>query len=72
MPDGIRDTGYTRVYLQLPESAAADRLLSDAKDIEAAPLPLTWLHRVEILPNFRRPSGILGQRFVKAGLTIEF
>ncbi len=26
----------------------------------------------DIGPNFRRPSGILGQRFVKAGLTIEF
>ena len=44
---------YTRVYLQLPESAEADRLLSNAKESEAAPLPLTWLHRVEILNAFQ-------------------
>jgi predicted nucleic acid-binding protein len=40
---------YTRIYLQLPESAEADRLLVGAKDSAAPPLPLTWLHRVEIL-----------------------
>jgi len=44
---------YTRVYLQLPESAEADRLLRNAKAREAAPLPLTWLHRVEILTAFQ-------------------
>jgi predicted nucleic acid-binding protein len=44
---------YTRVYLQLPESAEADRLLREAKQIEAPPLPLTWLLRVEILNAFQ-------------------
>lgn len=44
---------YTRVYLQLPESAEADLLLSGAKERQAAPLPLTWLHRVEILNAFQ-------------------
>ena len=44
---------YTRLYLQLPESAKADRLLRGAKESEAAPLPLTWLHRVEILNAFQ-------------------
>src|SRR5438045_6918048 len=44
---------YTRVYLELPESAEADRRLSDAKKAEAAPLPLTWLHRVEIVNAFQ-------------------
>jgi predicted nucleic acid-binding protein len=44
---------YTRVYLQLPESAEADRLLISARESESAPLPLTWLHRVEILNAFQ-------------------
>jgi predicted nucleic acid-binding protein len=48
------DTNFsTRVYLQLPESAEADRMWNKAKDREAAPLPLTWLHRVEILNAFQ-------------------
>lgn len=44
---------YTRIYLQLPESAVADRLLRGAKEGQAPPLPLTWLHRVEILNAFQ-------------------
>lgn len=44
---------YTRVYLQLPESAEADRLLSRAQGAGAAPLPVTWLHRVELLNAFQ-------------------
>lgn len=44
---------YTRVYLQLPESVKADRLLAEAKESAATPLPLTWLHRVEILNAFQ-------------------
>ena len=44
---------FARVYLQLPESTEADWLLNKAKEREAAPLPLTWLHRVEILNAFQ-------------------
>src|ERR1700739_534639 len=44
---------YTRVYLELPESAEADRLLMLAKRGSAAPLPITWLHRVETLNAFQ-------------------
>ena len=44
---------YTRVYLELPESADADRLLHDAKQNEAPPLPVTWLHRAEVLNAFQ-------------------
>lgn len=40
---------FTRIYLELPESEEADRLLNSAK----APLPLTWLHRVEALNAFQ-------------------
>jgi len=44
---------YTRAYLELPDSRNADRLLLAAKRGEAAPLPLTWLLRVEILNAFQ-------------------
>jgi predicted nucleic acid-binding protein len=44
---------FTRIYLDLPESAQADRLLSAASRAEAAPLPLTWLLRMEILNAFQ-------------------
>lgn len=40
---------YTRIYLELPESAQADRLLVSALEAEAPPLPLTWLLHVEII-----------------------
>jgi len=38
---------FTRAYLELPESSEADALLAVAKKGKAAPLPLTWLHRLE-------------------------
>ncbi|HZV36974.1 MAG TPA: PIN domain-containing protein [Verrucomicrobiae bacterium] len=44
---------YTRVYLEQPESAEADRLLVIAKEGSAAPLPITWLHRIETLNAFQ-------------------
>lgn len=44
---------YTRIYLQLPESAEADLLLGSARKSQTAPLPLTWLHRVEVLNAFQ-------------------
>ncbi|MBI4475446.1 MAG: type II toxin-antitoxin system VapC family toxin [Acidobacteria bacterium] len=60
---------YTRIYLQLPESAEADRLLHSAKTREAAPLPLTWLHRVEILNAFQLhvfQAANAGQSYISA------
>lgn len=44
---------FTRAYLELPDSPEADRLLMMAKRGESAPLPLTWLHRVETLNAFQ-------------------
>jgi len=44
---------FTRLYLQMPGSTEADRLLLAASRTAAAPLPLTWLHRVEILNAFQ-------------------
>jgi len=44
---------FTRVYLQMPGSAEADRLLIAASRSSASPLPITWLHRVEILNAFQ-------------------
>jgi predicted nucleic acid-binding protein len=48
------DTNFlTRAYLELPDSPEADRLLLAAKRGESAPLPLTWLHRVETVNAFQ-------------------
>ena len=44
---------FTRFYLELPDSPETDRLLAMAKRGEAAPLPLTWLHRLEVLNAFQ-------------------
>ena len=45
---------FTRVYLELPESAQADRLLAAARAGDSAPLPVTWLHRMELSNAFER------------------
>ena len=60
---------FTRAYLELPDSAEADRLLLAASRGEAAPLPLTWLHRVEILNAFQLhvfQARSAGQSFISA------
>jgi predicted nucleic acid-binding protein len=60
---------YTRVYLQLPESTEADRLLREARQREASPLPLTSLHRVELLNAFQLhvfQSHHSGQSYISA------
>jgi predicted nucleic acid-binding protein len=60
---------YTRLYLQLPESDTADRLLNEAKQGAAAPLPVTWLHRMEILNAFQLhvfQAHATGQRYISA------
>jgi predicted nucleic acid-binding protein len=44
---------FTRVYLRLPESEQADKLLQLAERRKGAALPLTRLHRVEIANAFR-------------------
>lgn len=43
------DTNFlTRHYLELPESAEVLSLASEAERRGAAPLPISWLHRVEL------------------------
>src|SRR5580658_7101321 len=44
---------FTRAYLQTPDSQEADRLLLTARRGDSAPLPLTWLHRVEVINAFQ-------------------
>jgi predicted nucleic acid-binding protein len=39
---------FTRVYLALPESEKADRLLEVARKGDSPAVPVTWLHRMEI------------------------
>ena len=60
---------FTRAYLQMPDSAEADRLLLAASRNSAAPLPLTWLHRMEILNAFQLhvfQARDAGQPFISA------
>lgn len=41
---------FTRLYLPLPESGKADRLLESARGGPA--IPVTWLHRMELFNAF--------------------
>jgi predicted nucleic acid-binding protein len=43
---------FTRVYLALPESEKADRLLDAARGGHSPALPITWLHRMELANAF--------------------
>lgn len=43
---------FTRIYLSLPESERADRLFTLAGQRGAPPLPITWLHRMELTNAF--------------------
>jgi predicted nucleic acid-binding protein len=43
---------FTRVYLELPGSAAADRLLQAARSEATEAIPVTWLHRLELINAF--------------------
>ncbi len=43
---------FTRVYLSLPESAQADRLMAAAKSKQAPRLPVSWLHCMELANAF--------------------
>jgi predicted nucleic acid-binding protein len=44
---------YTRAYLELAESSEADRLIARAKQAQARSLPITWLHRFEVINAFQ-------------------
>ncbi|MEP6662267.1 MAG: type II toxin-antitoxin system VapC family toxin [Verrucomicrobiota bacterium] len=44
---------FTRLYLELAESPDTDRLFASLQKGEASPLPITWLHRVEIINAFQ-------------------
>ena len=43
---------FSRVYLALPDSDAADRLLEAACKGDSPPLPITWLHQMELANAF--------------------
>lgn len=43
---------FSRVYLALPDSDAADRLLEAACKGDCPPLPITWLHQMELANAF--------------------
>jgi predicted nucleic acid-binding protein len=60
---------FTRLYLELPDSAEADRLLRAAAQSKSTPLPLTWRHRIEILNAFQLhvfQAHQAGQSFISA------
>lgn len=40
---------FTRFYLILPDSGVATALLESARGKTAPPLPITWLHRLEVI-----------------------
>ncbi len=40
---------FTRLYLRLDDSPAADALADSARSERAEPVPITWLHRVEFV-----------------------
>lgn len=65
------DTNFlTRLYLQLPDSEVADRLLGQAMAEGAAALPVTWLHRVETVNAFQL-SVFVGRQGGQARVTPE-
>jgi hypothetical protein len=43
---------FSRVYLALPESDAADRLLEAVRNSDCPQLPITWLHQMELANAF--------------------
>lgn len=61
---------FTRVYLELPESAEADLLLAQAKEKQSSPLPVTWLHRLETI-NALQLSVFLGRSAGHTRVTLE-
>lgn len=42
-----------RLYLELPETPVADRWVASPRARDSAPLPLTWLHRLEVANAFQ-------------------
>jgi predicted nucleic acid-binding protein len=44
---------FSRLYLRLPESDQALRMVEQAQVEAAPPLPVTWLHRVEVINAFQ-------------------
>jgi predicted nucleic acid-binding protein len=43
---------YTKLYLRLPDSDLAHGLMADSADEVTSPLPVTWLHRLEVINAF--------------------
>jgi predicted nucleic acid-binding protein len=52
---------FTRFYLDLPDSEAADGLVAEVQSGENLPLPVTWLHRIELVNAFEH-SVYLGRQ----------
>lgn len=52
---------FTRFYLDLPESTAADDLVAAVQSGDIPPLPVTWLHRLELVNAFEH-SVYLGRQ----------
>ncbi|MBU6399121.1 MAG: type II toxin-antitoxin system VapC family toxin [Verrucomicrobia bacterium] len=44
---------FTRLYLPLADSDEASRLFAQAQAAASPPLPVTWLHRLEIINAFQ-------------------
>ncbi len=44
---------FTRTYLELPDSREADQLAARAERGGTRPLPVTWLHRLEVVNAFQ-------------------
>jgi predicted nucleic acid-binding protein len=40
---------FVKLYLALPDSQHATTLLDEARSEDASPLPITWLHRLEVV-----------------------
>ena len=60
---------FTRTYLELPDSAQADRLMARVAQGENQRLPVTWLHRLEVVNAFQLHVFMArspGQHFVTA------
>jgi predicted nucleic acid-binding protein len=61
---------FVRFYLDLPESKTADALMAKAVGGKVAPLPVTWLHRIELANAFEL-SVYLGRQSGHPAVTPE-
>ena len=55
---------FTRSYLDLPGSEIAESIFEQALQRGAVPMPITWLHRLEIANALERPCLRIAKREV--------